>query len=105
MVGGALALDLDQDPHVSKVGTDPLVEGGEELESVRCWGHVHCYGAAILRGGLGKKLEIVISHVLERYNYAGLTSRIQWIGYDSFESILESIMSSPGKCPHRGRNL
>ena len=35
MVGCALALDLDQDPHVRKVSSDPLVEAkGERSWSV-----------------------------------------------------------------------
>ena len=40
MVGGTLALALDEDPHVSQVSTDPLVEGGKELVPVRGWRHV-----------------------------------------------------------------
>ena len=40
MVGGTLALDLDEDPHVGQVSADPLVEGGKELEPGACqrWG-------------------------------------------------------------------
>ena len=41
MVGGALALDLDEDPHVSQILSNPLVEGREQLESVGARGDVH----------------------------------------------------------------
>ena len=54
MVGGALALDLDEDPHVGQVSADPLVEGGEELQPVRGGGHVDSNGASVLRRSLGK---------------------------------------------------
>ena len=52
MVGGALALDLDEDPHVGEVSADPLVEGGEELQSVGGGRNVNSNGAAILRRSL-----------------------------------------------------
>ncbi len=55
MVCGALALDLDQDPHVVEVSSDPLVEGGKELQPVRAGRHVHIDGASVLRRNLGKK--------------------------------------------------
>ena len=32
VICGALALHLDQDPHVGQVSPGPLVEGGEELQ-------------------------------------------------------------------------
>ena len=54
MVCGALALDLDQDPHVVEVSSDPLVEGGKELQPVRAGRHVHIDGASVLRRSLGK---------------------------------------------------
>ena len=54
VVGGTLALDLDEDPHVSQVSANPLVEGGKELEPVRGGGHVDNNRTAVLRRGLGK---------------------------------------------------
>ena len=59
MVGGALALDLDEDPHVGEVSADPLVEGGEELQSVGGGRHVNSHGAAILRRSL-KKIKMYV---------------------------------------------
>ena len=36
----SVVLDLDEDPHVSQVSADPLVEGGEKLHHVRDGRHV-----------------------------------------------------------------
>ena len=60
VVSGALALDLDEDPHVGKVSADPLVEGGEELQSVGGGRHVNSNGAAILRGSLKTNKDVHI---------------------------------------------
>ena len=59
VVGGALALDLDEDPHVGEVSADPLVEGGEELQSVGGGRNVNSNGAAILRRSL-KKIKMYV---------------------------------------------
>ena len=52
MVGGALPLDLDEDPHVGQAGADPLVKGGKQLRPVRGGGHIDSNRAAVLRRGL-----------------------------------------------------
>jgi aconitate hydratase len=52
VVSGTLALDLDEDPHVSQVSANPLVEWGKELEPVRGGGHVNSNRTAVLRRGL-----------------------------------------------------
>ena len=52
VVGGAFALHLDQDPHISEVCANPLVEGREKLQSVRGGGDIDLHTGAILGWGL-----------------------------------------------------
>ena len=43
VVGGALALHLDEDGHVGQVLAVPLVERRQQLQTVRGRGHVYLY--------------------------------------------------------------
>lgn len=43
VIGGALALDLNKDGHISQVFTVPFVERFKKLETVRSWGDVYFY--------------------------------------------------------------
>ena len=56
MICGALALHLDQDPHVGQVSPSPLVEGGEELQSVRAGTDINIHAASVLRRSLKNKI-------------------------------------------------
>ena len=74
VVSGALALELDEDPHVVEVSADPLVEGGEELQSVRGGRHVNSHGAAILRRVPARVRATAISGLVTKQWVAGLAS-------------------------------
>ena len=43
MVGGTLALDLEEDGHFLEVVAVPLVEGPEQLQALRLWAQVHLH--------------------------------------------------------------
>ena len=43
MVGGTLALDLEEDGQFLEVVAVPVVEGREQLQALRLWAHVHVH--------------------------------------------------------------
>ena len=43
MVGGTLALDLEEDGQFLEVVAVLLVEGREQLQALRLWAHVHVH--------------------------------------------------------------
>merc|ERR1719331_1656761 len=49
VVGGALALNLDQDSHVGQIRSDPLVEGSQQLQPVGGGGDINNNLGAICR--------------------------------------------------------
>ena len=54
VVSGALAFDLDENPHVVEVLAGPLVKWGEQLEPVRLGAHVNLDGGSVLGRGLDR---------------------------------------------------